>query len=161
MTGEAALFTTVMLIIHGLLAVALLGAITHQTISVYAPVVKRTGSFVSSLRSVPSSTYTNVIVVLFVLTAIMGSIVYPDYRVNVRTMLQDYRMFKAEGAFEVKEHIIAIALGLLPAYWLYWRQPLAAQYPKTRAALTAFLCVAVWYGFLAGHILNNIRGFGT
>jgi len=55
---------TLLLIIHSLLAVALLGALTHQAISVWWPATRRTGSFVSGLRSVPSMSYTNAIILL-------------------------------------------------------------------------------------------------
>src|SRR5690349_20598589 len=51
--GRAYMFT-VLLIIHGLLAVALLGAITHQTVSVWWPARKAAG-FVGRFRSVPAS----------------------------------------------------------------------------------------------------------
>ena len=48
--------------------------------------------------------------VLFVITFLVGAVIYPAYRLNVRTYLQDYRMLAAEGAFEIKEHLAAIAL---------------------------------------------------
>ena len=104
---------TTLLIVHGLLAVALLGAITH---------------------------------------------------------LQDYRMLAAEGAFEIKEHLAAIALFLLPLYWYIWRNAAAASdsFAQVRevwiaqGALSALIGFAAWSSFFIGHILNNIRGlFGT
>jgi hypothetical protein len=152
---------TALLIVHGLMAVGLLGALTHQALSVWWPAHARTGSFVNSARSVPSASYTNAIIVLFLITAILGGIIYPTYRLGVRPILEDYRMFKAEGAFEVKEHIVALALGMLPAYWYFWRKPLADGEARTRAALTGTLAVIVWISFLVGHVLNNIRGFGS
>jgi hypothetical protein len=152
---------SVLLILHGLVAVALLGALTHQTISVLWPARTRTGSFVSSLRSVPSATYTNVIIILFVITAVLGSIIYTEYRITVRLLLQDYRLHIPEGAFELKEHLLAIGLGLLPAYWYYWRPGLAKDYASTRAIVTSLLAAIVWYAFITGHVLNDIRGFGS
>lgn len=150
-----------LLILHSLSAVALLGALTHQAISVWWPARQRTGSFVSSLRSVPSMTYTNAVVGLFVLTAILGSIVYPEYRLSIRVTLQDYRLHVPEGAFELKEHLVSIGLGLLPAYWYYWRHAGAKDRMSTRTIVTTLLAAIVWYGFLTGHVLNNIRGFGS
>ncbi|HLH88279.1 MAG TPA: hypothetical protein VKX28_07455 [Xanthobacteraceae bacterium] len=152
---------TFLLIIHSLAAVTLLGALTHQTISVLWPARQRTGSFVSSLRSVPSMTYTNAIIVLYVLTAIVGSLVYPEYRLSVRTTLHDFRLYGPEGAFELKEHMISIGLGLLPAYWYYWKYAGAKEQAATRTIVTGLLAAIVWYGFLTGHVLNNIRGFGS
>ena len=48
---------------------------------------------------------------------------------------------------------------MLPAYWYFWRAPQVAEYQNTRAVLTAMLAFIVWWGFVVGHILNNIRGF--
>jgi hypothetical protein len=149
----------VLLIIHALLAVTLLGAITHQTISVWLPLRKTAGSFVGRMRAVPAASYVNAIIVLYLATAILGGVIYPSYRLSVRIVLEQLQLWKANGAFELKEHFVAVGLGMLPAYWYFWRQPLAADYARTRAVLTSILAFIVWWSFLVGHILNNIRGF--
>ena len=149
----------VLLILHGLLAVALLGAITHQTISVWSPARGTAESFVGRMRSVSASSYVNAIIVLYLLTALLGAILYPSYRLNVRIVLEQMQLFKQNGAFELKEHLVAIGLGMLPAYWYFWRQPLVSDYARTRAVITVMLAFIVWWGFLVGHVLNNIRGF--
>jgi hypothetical protein len=156
---------TSLLILHGLLAVALLGALTHQALAVAWP-ARNVDSFAKRFRAVSGPAYTNTIIVLFLVTFIIGMVIYPAYRLNVRTYLQDYRMFAAEGAFEIKEHLAAIALGLLPLYWVLWRRPAAdgvAQDARwARIAVTLMIAVAAWASFFVGHILNNIRGlFGT
>ena len=153
--------TTVLLIIHSLLAVTLLGAITHQAVSVAWPRRYRSASFVASFRGVNGMTYTNAIVVLFLATAVLGSIIYPAYRLNVRTVLQRLHLFGPEGSFEIKEHFVAIGAGLLPAYWYFWKRNTAESAGKTRMAITVLLAVIVWVAFLVGHVLNNIRGFGS
>ena len=56
---------------------------------------------------------------------------------------------------------MAVGLGILPAYWHFWHQPLAADYQRTRAVLTIILGFIVWWSFIVGHILNNIQGFGV
>ena len=147
-----------LLIVHGLLAVTLLGAITHQALSV----VPRRGagslSFVGRFRSVDSGAYATAIVVLFVVTAIGGGLLYPQYRLDVRTALEDMQMRAANGVFEIKEHLAAIGLGLLPTYWLFWRVPLASEQASARRYLTWLLAFIVWWNFLVGHVLNNIKG---
>jgi hypothetical protein len=150
--------TTVLLIVHGLLAVALLGAITHQAIAVLAPARANDGSFVARARSVTPSAYVTVIVVLYLVTAVLGGIIYAEYRVSVRTVVEQLEMWTAHGSFELKEHFVALGLGVLPAYWYSWR---ASQPSGTRTALTLMLAFIVWWGFLVGHVLNNIRGFGS
>jgi hypothetical protein len=143
------------------MAVALLGALTHQALSVGWPAKKRTGSFFNNVRAVSSTSYTNAVIVLFLITACFGAVIYPAYRLGIRVVLQDYRMHVPEGSFELKEHLATIGLGLLPAYWYFWRKPLAANVAFTRAALSIILAIIVWWNFLVGHVLNNIRGFGS
>jgi hypothetical protein len=151
---------SILLIVHGILAVFLLGAITHQAIGVSWPGTKRSSGFVNAIRGVNGMSYTNVVIVLFLVTFTIGTIIYPTYRVNVRTVLQEYRDFKPEGMFEMKEHLLALSLALLPIYWYLWRKASAAN-RVARAAVTSIIAVAVWWGFLTGHIINNIRGFGS
>ena len=44
---------TALLIVHSLVAVALLGAITHQTLATWVPARARSGSFFGRFRAVP------------------------------------------------------------------------------------------------------------
>jgi hypothetical protein len=64
------------------------------------------------------------------------------------------------GAFELKEHFAAVGMAMLPAYRHFWRQP-SADNTRARNAVTAMLALIVWWNFLTGHIINNIRGFGA
>ena len=153
--------TTVLLIVHGLLAVALLGAITHQAASVWLPAPRPAGGFVGRFRAVPGAAYVNAIIVLYLLTAVLGGIIYAEYRIEVRTVVEQLGLWAQNGSFELKEHFAAIGLGVLPAYWYFWRQPPSQGSTRTRDLLTAMLAFIVWWNFLVGHILNNIRGFGS
>jgi hypothetical protein len=148
-----------LLILHGLLAVTLLGAITHQALSII-PVRAAAGplSFVGRFRNVNSGAYANAIVVLFVVTAIGGGLLYPQYRLDVRTALEDLQLRAANGIFEIKEHLVAIGLGVLPTYWLFWKAPLSSEQAAARRYLTWLLAFIVWWSFLVGHVLNNIKG---
>ena len=150
----------VLLILHGLLAVALLGAITHQALSVLAiaPAANARWSFVNRFRGVDATAYATPIVVLFVITVIGGALLYPQYRVDVRPALEDMQNSAANGVFEIKEHLGAIGLGLLPKYWLFWQRPLAPERAVARRNLTWLLAAFVWWNFIVGEVLNNIRG---
>jgi hypothetical protein len=150
---------TALLILHALMAVALLGGITHQTFSVFRTPAPA-NNFVAKYAAVSGASYTNAMVVLYIVTAILGAIVYAPYRLEIRTALEDLNLPMANGIFEIKEHFIAIGLFMLPAYWLYWRTPLAPEYATARKIITAILAFFIWYGFLVGHIVNNIKGFG-
>jgi hypothetical protein len=150
---------TVLLIVHGLLAVFLLGAITHQAMSV----VKRAPgsahrSFIDKFGNVNGASYATPIVVLFVVTAIGGAFLYPQYRIDVRPTLEDLQMRAANGIFEIKEHMAAIGLGMLPIYALAWKSQASTEQAATRKYLTLILAFLVWWNFLVGHVLNNIKG---
>jgi hypothetical protein len=151
---------SILLIIHSILAVFLLGAVTHQAIGVAWPVTKKSAGFVSAVRGVNGMNYTNAIVLLFLVTFALGTIIYPAYRVSVRTVLQEYHFYKPEGMFEMKEHLLALSLALLPIYWFFWREA-SPDNRTARAVVTSILAVSVWWSFVTGHILNNIRGFGS
>lgn len=150
---------TTLLMFHMLVTVALIGAITHQALAVWWPVTAGPGSFFTSFRAVRAGAYTNAVVVLYVLAVIAGALLYPDYRIDVRTFLEAMRLKAANGAFEVKEHYAALGLGMLPVYWLYWRKTLM-EHVGARKAITLVLAFTVWWNFVVGHVLNNIRGFG-
>jgi hypothetical protein len=152
---------TALLIFHGLLAVALLGAVTHQAASVWLPARKPAGSFVDRFRAVPATSYAGAIVVLYLLTAVLGAVIYPEYRMSIRVVLEQLELRSANGVFELKEHVAVVGLALLPAYRHFWRAPLQDGHAGTRALLTALLALVVWWNFLVGHVLNNIRGFGS
>jgi hypothetical protein len=152
---------TTLLIIHGLVAVALLGAITHQALATWAPTRARPGSFFGRFRAVPSASFANTIVVLYALSALLGAIVYSYFRVDVRPDLESAGHWPALGFFDIKEHFVAIGLALLPAYWTTWRKPRAGGAARARTALTSILAFIVWWSFLVGHVVNDIRGFGA
>ena len=152
---------TALVIIHGLIAVALLGVISHQTLSVWAPAGAQPGSFFGHFRAVRPASFANAFVVLYAISALLGAVVYLYFRVDVRPQLERDGYWQTLGLFDLKEHFIAIGLGLLPAYWVCWRRPIAGELGRTRAVLTAIYAFIVWWGFLMGHVLNNLLGFGA
>ena len=151
----------VLLIVHGLLAVALLGAVTHQAVAVWWPVRVTAGGFVTRFRAVPSTSYVTAVVMLYLLTVLLGAVIYTHYTISARIAIIQLQLWKPYGLFEIKEHFAALGLGVLPAYWYFWRPQMAAQFPRVRANLTLILAVIVWWNFLVGHIINDIRGFGS
>jgi len=150
-----------LLIVHGLVAVALLGAITHQTLATWAPAGARPGSFFARFRAVQPARFADAVVLLYGLEAVLGAVLYLYFRVAVRPQLEQGGHWPALGLFDLKEHFASIGLALLPAYWVCWRLPLPEESGRTRAALTSILAITVWWGFLVGHVLNDIMGFGS
>jgi len=150
----------VLLLLHGLLAVALLGAITHQALAVLstAPATNGRWNFFDRFRGVDSTAYATPIVVLFAITTLGGALLYPQYRTDVRPALEDMQNSAANGVFEIKEHLAAIGLGLLPVYWQFWRKAQGSDAVAARRSLTWLLAFFVWWNFIVGHVLNDIRG---
>ena len=150
--------TTFLYVLHGLFAMALIGAVTHQAASVWVPVRRPNPTFITRVRAVKAANYTNAIIVLFILTFIMGAIVYPSYRIGARVYMENLKMSASVGSFEMKEHLVTFGLALLPAYWYFWRNPLAPEHELTRKVIVLLLALFVWSAFLVGYVLNNIRG---
>jgi hypothetical protein len=151
---------TTLLILHGLVAVALIGAITHQTLAICARPSGKPLSFFGRFRAVPGAGFTNAIVVLYLISTLFGAVVYLYFKIDVQPNLERDRHWHALGVFDLKEDFTAIGLGILPAYWFGWRQPAGSHYRQIRIALTLLLAFIVWWSFLVGHVTNNIRGFG-
>ena len=87
---------------------------------------------------------------------------YLYFRADIRPALEQAGHWQALGPFDIKEHFVAVGLALLPAYWVFWQQP-GSDEPtqRTRVALTSIIAFIVWWGFLIGHVVNNIMGFGV
>ena len=83
----------------------------------------------SSAASAPCGppSFANAIVVLYVISALLGAIIYLYFKVDIRPNLERDRHWQALGLFDLKEHFVAIGLGLLPAYWVCWRRPLVDE----------------------------------
>jgi hypothetical protein len=106
------------------------------------------------------ATFTAVVAGLYVAGVVLGAIIYPKYRLDVRVPFEDLGLAWAVGLFEVKEHFAGIGLALLPLYVWLWRPERLQSHRIDRIAVTAILGLIVWNDFLVGHMLNNIRGFG-
>ena len=154
-------YWTILLIIHGLQAIALLGALTHQSLSVLTPVRKPGGGFITRFRAVQGAGYATAICVLWVLTFMMGAWIYIKYRVYVRIPIERAGFWKTQGFFELKEHMATIGLVLLPAYWYFWKNAASQRYDGVRKWLTVVLAGICWFNFLVGHVVNNVRGLGS
>jgi hypothetical protein len=152
---------TALAIIHGLVAVALLGAITHQTLATWAPAGARPGSFFGHFRAVRSTSFTNAVVVLYLISATLGAVVYLYFKVEISPFMERDRHWRALGLLDLKEDFVSIGLGLLPAYWLCWQRMPGDDAGGTRAALTGLLAFIVWWGFIIGHVMTDIMGFGS
>jgi hypothetical protein len=158
-------FWSILLFVHFVLAVGLLAAVTIQAVMVLMPARQIEGHNVAGhyveRGPVPAAAYTTLIIVLYVLQALMGAWIYVKYRTYVRIPMEAFKHWWTVGSFEFKEHVVAMGLGLLPAYWYFWRQPLPMEHDNMRRWVTVFLALSVWYAFIVGHVANDFRGVGS
>jgi len=154
-------FWRMLLFLHFLIAVALLAVITLQTVSVLVPVRQAAGKLMDRFHPVPAAALVPLLVFLYVPNFILGSFIYTKYRTFVRIPMEQFGYWWTLGSFEFKEHVIAMGIALLPAYWYFWRQPASEENAGMRKWLTIFLAFTVWYAFVAGHVANNFRGIGS
>jgi hypothetical protein len=150
-----------LLILHGVGAFLLLGALTHQTISVWVPIHVHVSSFFDRTRAVSAKNYSVAIIWFYIATFVLGMIIYPEFKLTANNILVAQHWEKSLASFEFKEHVAAFGLALLPAYYYYWRPPLAKERDFVRAMLTSVLTFISWAGFIVGHVLNNIAGLGV
>ena len=153
-------FWSILLFVHFLLAVALLAAVTLQAVAVLLPARQVAGNFVDP-SPVPTPSYATAIALLYIFQALMGAWIYVKYRTYVRIPMEAQRHWWMVGSFEFKEHIVAMGMGVLPAYWYFWRSPLSYEHDAVRRWLTVFLAISVWYAFIVGHVANDFRGVGS
>jgi len=152
---------TTLLILHGLVAIALLGAITHQALATCAPSNAGPHSFFGRFRAVPAERFANAIIVLYLTSALFGAIVYLYFKIDIQPTLERDRHWHAMGFLDLKEDFVGVGLGILPAYWFCWRRLADSQHNHIRTTLTILLAFIVWWSFIVGHVMNDIRGFGS
>jgi hypothetical protein len=153
-------FWNTLLFVHFALAVALLAAVTLQGAAVLMPARQIAGNFIDR-SPVPPARFATMIVILYVIQSLMGAWIYVKYRTYVRIPMEELRFWWTLGSFELKEHFASMGMGLLPAYWYFWREPLSAEHDRVRRWLTIFLVLSVWYNFVVGHVANDFRGVGA
>ena len=154
-------FWKILLFVHFVVAVALLAAVTLQAVAILMPMRQPAGNFINHFRPVPAASFAALIVVLYVPQAMLGAWIYIKYSTYVRIPMEQFGYWWTLGSFEFTEHVVAMGIALLPAYWYFWRQPLSAEHANARKWLTVFLAFTVWYAFLAGHVANDFRGVGS
>ena len=67
----------------------------------------------------------------------------------------------ADAVRKTCAYALSIGLTLLPAYWFFWKNAQDPQYETARKMVTVYLACACWFLFIVGHVLNNVRGFGS
>lgn len=151
--------TAFLLLLHALVAVALLGAITHQCVASWrSSADEGRVQFFHRFSSVTASVYAAPIAVLYVTNFCFGWLLYGDYRLAVRPELEATNRMLLLALFEAKEHLSVYGVGLLPGYWVLWSGQESARTQGTRRIVTTLLALFVWWSFVVGLFVNNTVG---
>ena len=107
----------------------------------------------------PSTSYVTAIFVLYLLTLVLGAIIYTHYTIYVAH--RDHPAPVLEALWPVRDQgALRRARSRDPAGLLVLLAGAQCRgRDRARAMLTALLAVIVWWNFLVGHIINNLRGF--
>ena len=140
------------LIMHLVFGVLLMGASTHHLVQL----VKGRGF--KPQRVVQRYAYWTC--VGYLVTFFWGVVIYPAYSYHVRYLYSDVNTPWATALFEIKEHILAVGLGVLP---LYYRCSSNVGSLMPRQRILYMLCIwtlafIVWYSFIIDAILVNLKG---
>jgi branched-subunit amino acid transport protein AzlD len=143
----------IMLVIHLLVAVFALGAVTHYWWAMLGRPVK-----LDRLTR-----YAKWMAVSYPLAWLTGVVIYPTYNVLVRKPprgLLEATARWAVGLFEIKEHVGTIALVMLPLLVLCARryERLSRAERITHVLATWVFTLFVYYSFIAGAIVTNTKG---
>jgi hypothetical protein len=149
----------ILLLLHGLLAVGVLGGLTHQWVACMRRGTRSSSSFIDRYAAVNGRIFVDAIIVMYMGVFVLGAVIYPAYRVDVRIPLEEMMLGWAVGLFELKEHFGGIGAAILPLYRYVWLRQEASAGPNTAQTwLTSLLAAIVWFDFISGHVINNIRG---
>jgi hypothetical protein len=147
----------VLLLLHAGGAIVLIGAATHHALQMRHYL---RGRFV---RVAVEKTWARVVAVAYVVTFVLGALLYPTYRVHVRAAYLDQHAPLMAGLFDVKEVfaslalVVAIALGALASTlrpseerWLI----------PVYAGMSFIVCAVVWLDVIVGLLVVSMRGVG-
>ena len=143
-----------MLIVHLGAAVVLLGASTHNAITLAGILRGRTN------LAGREKTYAAVAFYAFVVCFVIGTLIYPAFRWYVRAKYFDASLPWASGLFEIKEHLISLAFAVGLGQYFLSRYVDLEKYREFRP-LYAFFTFTFWavavYAAVSGALLVILR----
>jgi hypothetical protein len=146
-----------LLVLHAGGSIVLIGASTHHALQMRHYLSGRFG------REKLEKTYAKVVSVAYVLTFLLGALLYPSYRVHVRGLFLDRHAPAYADLFDVKETyaslalVIAIGLGALA---LTLRPAETPALVRVYAVMSFVVCAVVWLDVIAGILVVSVRGVG-
>lgn len=139
--------TKALLVLHAAAAIALIGSATHGAVLAVRNLLGL------APRPKLQRTYASVTAVAYLVCFVLGLVIYPAFRVDVRAAYFDPQLPLATGFFEVKEHWLGVGLLALGVFWpLSRRIDLRSDTPEVWAfsILAITLGVVVWFATFTG-----------
>ncbi len=144
----------ILLILHVCASIVLLGSATHNGIYTW----RYTRGYYRNCDL--QKRYVSVLFYSYIVTFLLGLIIYPAFRVGVRPDFLDVLYPLATGFFEAKEHLMALGMGLLLWYYPMSRK-IELHHPGALHTLYHFcglvLMGVVWFGALTGLTLVSLK----
>jgi hypothetical protein len=146
-----------LMVVHGLCAVALLGSVTHTGLLAAYHLAGR------PIRPKLRQSHAKITLWTYVATFTLGLILYPRFRLDVRAAYLDEHVPLATGFFELKEHLVAVGLMLAIAHFVM-APGVDVRARSSEAKLFHALGIAlmgiVWIAALTGLVVVAIRPLG-
>ena len=147
-----------LLFFHALASVVLCGGLAH--------LVWRLVEYFCGRRSqlLLPRLHASIVSVSYVIVYILGALVYPPFRINVRHEYLDKTLPWATGLFEAKEHLASLGVvAVFALAALLWTLPDEPDRSHRRmlplvAGLTVFVAGVVGFSAWAGWLLNTLKG---
>jgi hypothetical protein len=138
-----------LLVVHALVAMALLGVTTHL-------VVVKGLRWRGRPREKLEQTYSRLIAPLYGATFFFGLLLYPNFRVAVRGGYLDANQPWASNLFDFKEHLAALGIPLAVGLY-YLAKKGAAVRPLTDLFAILLWAMVVWE-VVSGLIITSVKG---
>lgn len=145
-----------LLVVHALVAAALLGSCTHAAYELVRYLLSR------PRRPKLERIHARLMLFLYSAQFTLGAVLYPTYRVKVRHNYFDAHLPWATNLFDIKEMFAAFGLGLVIVYYLLSRvyDPHDSEHRKM-LGLYAFcglsVTAIVWFSAISGLLLTTFR----
>jgi len=147
-------FSKFLLFLHLVAAVVLMGCLAHNLLIV---VGYWRGKF---RKKNVEKRHVKMAFWAYLVTFLIGALVYPTFRVRVRAEYFDESVPWATGLFEVREHWSAIGLALFIAFY-FLRGKFDPETEREKLFLYTALCyilnLIVWYCATVGYYLTTLK----
>ena len=148
-----------LLIVHALCALALVGSITHHFIWSVRYLRGQFG------RARQERMFLAIATALFGVVFTLGLVLYPQYKLEVRVGWLDAHHPGVAKLFDIKEHAMMVALGLLVAQNLLARRghPAESKDPVSRltyVGIAGLSTLLIWAAAVIGLLTVSYKSFG-